>query len=228
MKASLSRGLATTATQRLMLRGLGLFVLVLLAGLTLATAPAPAAANPEGAPYTGTVASLGQARRVQPPDHGAHELTQLELRRAQAIMAFSAQYAIPADLAALIYDTALREGLDPDLGFRLVKIESNFKPGARSSAGAIGLAQVMLPTAVYYDRSLTAERLAAPEVNLQIGFRYLRYLLERYEWDLRLALLAYNRGPTRVGELLARGLDPRNGYATSVTAGYRPTGPSLQ
>ena len=39
----------------------------------------------------------------------------------------SAKYQIPADLAAAIYDIALSEGIDPALGFQLVKIESNFK-----------------------------------------------------------------------------------------------------
>jgi soluble lytic murein transglycosylase-like protein len=130
-------------------------------------------------------------------------------------------------MATLIHDIALREGIDPDLAYRLVKIESAFNPRAVSSAGAIGLAQVMPATARFYDRSITTARLMDPETNLRIGFRYLRYLLDRFDWDLRLALLAYNRGPGRVGQLLARGEDPGNGYATSITRGYQPAGPAL-
>lgn len=227
MTAHAERGLSVSTTQRLMLRGLGLFVLVGAVGMAFASAPAPAVVTPDLVPYTGTVGSLRGINRP-PADQGARELTQLEMQRAQAIQSYATQYTISEVLAALIYDTGLREGIDPDLGFRLVRIESNFHPAARSSAGAIGLTQVMLATATYYDRAITADRLADPETNLRIGFRYLRYLLERYDWDLRTALLAYNRGPARVGALLARGLDPRNGYATSVTAGYRPpTGPIL-
>lgn len=221
------RRLNVSATQRLMLRGLGLFVIMVAMGLAIASAPSPAVANPESrTPYTGTVSDLRDVGHSLPSGHGALELTQLELERAQAIMAYSSQYAIPANLAGTIYDIAQREGIDPDLAFRLVKIESNFRPAVRSSAGAIGLAQVMPATAVYYDRSITAERLTDPETNLTIGFRYLRALLDRYDGDLRLALLAYNRGPTRVGDLLARGLDPRNGYASNVTSGYK-SGPIL-
>ncbi|MEX0690525.1 MAG: transglycosylase SLT domain-containing protein [Gemmatimonadales bacterium] len=216
--------LSLSATQRLMLKGIGLFVLAGVGGLALANPPL--VANSDGPRYTGTVDAMRAPSVPAPVEPGVRDLTQLEFQRAAAIAAYAAQYALTPELAALIYDTAHREGIDPELGFRVVKIESNFRPNARSSAGAIGLAQVMLPTAVFYDRTITAERLTDPETNLWIGFRYLRYLLERYEWDLRLALLAYNRGPARVGDLLARGIEPGNGYARAVTSGYRPVGPT--
>jgi hypothetical protein len=43
--------------------------------------------------------------------------------------------------------------------------------------------------------------------------------MDRYG-DLQLALLAYNRGPKRVADLMSEGMDPRNGYASSVMDGY--------
>ena len=55
-----------------------------------------------------------------------------------------------------------------------------------------------------------------PEINLHLGFRYFNYLLDEYNGDTRLALLAYNRGPGRVGGLLRSGIDPANGYAKAV------------
>ncbi len=99
-------------------------------------------------------------------------------------------------------------------------MESAFTVKARSSAGALGLAQVQLPTARFYRPAITAEELFDPGTNLTIGFRYLHDLLQIYG-DVKLALLAYNRGPTRLKQLMDRGQDPRNGYATSVMQGYQ-------
>ena len=66
---------------------------------------------------------------------GETALVKLQLERANAIMENSTRYQIPADLAAAIYDIALSEGIDPALGFQLVKIESSFKATARSNDG---------------------------------------------------------------------------------------------
>jgi soluble lytic murein transglycosylase-like protein len=78
-------------------------------------------------------------------------------------------------------------------------------------------------TARFFDPDLANEDLFDAEINLRIGFRYLRGLMDRYEGDLSLALLAYNRGPTRLQTLIDGGLDPRNGYASSVLEGYSPS-----
>ena len=109
----------------------------------------------------------------------------------------SSKYQIPADLAASIYDIALSEGIDPALGFQLVKIESNFKEDARSSMGALGYTQVQMTTARFYEPELTEKELFERETNLRIGFRFLNDLLEQFDHDTHLALLAYNRGPTQ-------------------------------
>ena len=134
---------------------------------------------------------------------------------------YSGQYGIPANLAAAIYDIALSEGIDPDLGFRLVRVESRFKLRAKSSAGALGLTQVLPSTARLYEPGLTTEQLYDRDTNLRLGFRYLRDLLERYDGNLETALLAYNRGPGKVEGLLNTGRDARNGYSTAVMRGYR-------
>jgi len=54
--------------------------------------------------------------------NGERDLLKIQLDRANAILAQSAKYQIPSDLAASIYDIALSEGIDPALGFQLVKI----------------------------------------------------------------------------------------------------------
>lgn len=150
-------------------------------------------------------------------------VARLQLERANAVLGYSEQYQIPADLAAAIYDVALSEGLDPSLGFRLVKVESSFKRGARSNKSAIGYTQIQVPTARYYERGITEEQLYDRETNLRLGFRFLNDLLRNYDGDMSLALLAYNRGPARVSQILSEGGDPANGYAKSVLKGYHRT-----
>jgi hypothetical protein len=153
---------------------------------------------------------------------GETAVVRLQLDRANAVMEYSTKYQIPADLAGAIYDVSLSEGIDPSLGFQLVKIESDFKRTARSPAGALGYTQLQLATARFYDRSMTEERLLDRDVNLRIGFRFLKDLMGQFGNDMHLALLAYNRGPGKVAEILADGGDPKNGYSDAVLKGYRP------
>jgi soluble lytic murein transglycosylase-like protein len=152
---------------------------------------------------------------------GEAALARVQLERANAIIEYSGQYQIPADLAAAIYDIALSEGLDPALGYRLVKVESDFKRTARSTMAAMGYTQLQLATARFYDPTMTEERLMDRETNLRIGFRFLQDLLRQFDGDMNLALLAYNRGPSRVAEILAQGGDPKNGYDDAVLKGYQ-------
>jgi soluble lytic murein transglycosylase-like protein len=150
---------------------------------------------------------------------GEAALLRIQLERAEAVHGYSTQYQIPADLAASIYDIALSEGIEPALAFRLVKVESNFKQTARSNMAAIGYTQLRLATARYYQPGITEAELANRDVNLRIGFRFLKDLLERFDNNLNHALLAYNRGPTIVAGILAQGGDPANGYTTKVLRG---------
>lgn len=145
-------------------------------------------------------------------------LHSFQAERLQAIVAKSADYRIPADLSRDIYDTAREVGLDPEIAFRMVEIESSFRKRAVSRVGAVGYTQIMPSTARWLNSNVTREELFDTRTNLRLGFRYLRVLLDRYDDDVRLALLAYNRGPTRVGSDLAMGRDPSNGYARSIMA----------
>ena len=160
--------------------------------------------------------------RVEATEQALHsqktdlELARLELARLESVTRNSARYRIPADLAADIYDIALSEGIDPALAYRLIRVESGFVQRAVSPVGAVGLTQLMPPTAFEMDRSLSYQDLFDRKTNLRLGFRYLRYMLERYNGDLRLALLAYNRGPGTVDAVRRAGGDPANGYARAV------------
>jgi soluble lytic murein transglycosylase-like protein len=211
-----------TKTQRLMLQG-GLVLAGALVVSSLGGWARWASADDQPTPVTGAalLSELRALRQELDAKQGELEVARLQLDRANAVIGYSTEYRITADLAAAIYDVALSEQLNPGLAFPLVKIESNFTLRATSKAGALGLTQVLPSTARLYEPGLTDEQLYDRETNLRLGFRYLRDLLERYDGNLERALLAYNRGPARVEELLGAGKDPRNGYSASVLKGYR-------
>lgn len=94
--------------------------------------------------------------------------------------------------APAIAEAARRHGIDERLLAALVWTESGFDPEARSSAGAIGLGQLMPGTAA----DLGVDPTDATQ-NLDGAARYLRDQLDRFG-DVRLALAAYNAGPARV------------------------------
>jgi soluble lytic murein transglycosylase-like protein len=125
-------------------------------------------------------------------------------------------YNVPAQLARQIGLVAMEFDIEPTVAFGLVRAESSFRNQATSSVGAIGLAQLMPRTAAWIEPGVTRAQLRDPETNLRVGFKYLRYLMDKYEGDERLALIAYNRGPGTVDRALRRGQNPDNGYADFV------------
>jgi Transglycosylase SLT domain len=164
---------------------------------------------------SGTVAQWGSRLGVVAPE-GAMELQQVEIDRLKRIHENSARFGIPADLAERIEDIALAEGIEPHVAFGLVRAESEFNRRAVSRVGAVGLTQLMPSTARYFKNGVNREDLFDRDTNLRIGFRYLRTLVVKYNGNLELALLAYNRGPDRVDQLIRSGRDPNNGYVAAV------------
>ena len=92
--------------------------------------------------------------------------------------------------------------LDPDLVNSVIHAESGFNAHAVSPKGARGLMQLMPGTA----SQLGVNDSFDPQANVTGGSRYLRELLERYDFDLVKALVAYNAGPERVEQY--RGVPP--------------------
>jgi transglycosylase-like protein with SLT domain len=165
---------------------------------------------------------LGSLNEQLVAARGEAVVVKLQLERANAVLDNSTRYQIPADLSAAIYDIALSEGIDPSLGFQLVKIESQFNRKAKSPMKAFGYTQLQLATAKFYQPGIKEKDLYDRDTNLRLGFRFLNELLARFNYDVHLALLAYNRGPARVDEILAQGGNPANGYSDAVLKGYRP------
>jgi soluble lytic murein transglycosylase-like protein len=119
--------------------------------------------------------------------------------------------------APAIEAAAASVGMDPRLLASVVWTESSFTPDAVSSAGAIGLAQLMPGTA-----QLLGVDPWNPQQNLEGGARYLAHVLERFG-SVDSALAAYNAGPGRVEEA---GGPPSytHGYISRVLEHYRELG----
>lgn len=98
------------------------------------------------------------------------------------------------DLNQVVKDASGRYRLDPDLVNSVIKAESEFNAHAISRKGAQGLMQLMPQTA----SQLGVPNAFDPEANVEGGTKYLRELLEKYNFDLIKALAAYNAGPQRV------------------------------
>ncbi len=96
----------------------------------------------------------------------------------------------------LILESAARNDVDGFLIAAVVEAESSFNPSAVSPAGAVGLMQVLPSTADFV--RIGAKDPLEPKTNLEVGTRYLGWLLELYDGDLELALAAYNAGPGNV------------------------------
>jgi hypothetical protein len=114
----------------------------------------------------------------------------------------AAQHTSPAQLNDVISEVSGRHHLDPDLVSSVIRAESGFNPHAVSHKGAQGLMQLMPQTA----SQLGVADAFDPNANVEGGSRYLRELLERYNFDLIKALAAYNAGPQRVEQY--RGVPP--------------------
>ncbi len=96
-----------------------------------------------------------------------------------------------AELRALIDRLAQSYAVDSDLVHAIVRAESAYDPAAISSAGAIGLMQVMPATAADYGIT-SKDALFDPQTNVRVGIRHLKRLLARY--PLGQAVMAYNAG----------------------------------
>ncbi len=120
-----------------------------------------------------------------------------------AVAAYSPATATPAGVssagvgsayAPLVEQAAARYGLNPAILHGLIQQESGFDPSARSSAGALGLTQLMPSTAA----SLGVTEPLDPAQSIEGGARYLSQLLQQFDGNTADALAAYNAGPGAV------------------------------
>ncbi|HSB10795.1 MAG TPA: lytic transglycosylase domain-containing protein [Blastocatellia bacterium] len=157
---------------------------------------------------------LAQDRPLTPPARPPIPLTNEDQERARAeelrkrkeaeaaALKPAAQIKVPIALAghhissgnptidALVQEAAGQSGLDPCLILSVMRAESGFNRSAVSVKGASGLMQLMPATASRFG----VNNIFDPRENVLGGTRYLRWLLDRFSGDVRLALAGYNAG----------------------------------
>lgn len=124
----------------------------------------------------------------------------------------------PGKFAGAIAEAAKRNEIDPALLSAVIGQESGFQPRAVSSAGAMGLMQLMPETA----RGLGVRDPFDPAQNVEGGAKYLRGLIDRYHGRLDYALAAYNAGPGAVDRY--GGVPPypeTQAYVKNILGSYR-------
>jgi soluble lytic murein transglycosylase len=114
---------------------------------------------------------------------------------------------LPLHYASVIRQQSAAKRLDPALVAAVIYAETKFDPRT-SSAGAVGLMQILPATATFLAHrsgatTFTTADLSQPEVNIAYGSYYLRYLLDEYHGSRVLALAAYNGGEANVDRWVA-------------------------
>jgi len=204
------------------MRRLGLSALlgaaVLLAGLRLEhvrTPVVPPAARPAGSVL---LSAPAPSRPADTPRLTVHQL-RAYLRR---------NHIAPgnldiASLAARVEAAASANRLEPALLLAVIRVESTFQANAVSERGALGLMQIQPVTGAELAAELGRRweggyTLFDPDLNIDLGARYLRKLIDRFDGDQTAALQAYCLGPTRLESLMGEGVQASLAYADRVRA----------
>jgi soluble lytic murein transglycosylase-like protein len=144
--------------------------------------------------FTNVSGGTKKHKRVAVETQSPREETAPAPKARPAAPAPAATASIPSAYVEIINNACDRHGVDPALIHALVKVESDFNPYALSRKGAMGLMQIMPQTAV----DMNIKNSFNPIENIDGGVKYLRYLIDRYDGNLSLALAAYNSGETSV------------------------------
>ena len=167
----------------------------LYASVLMATALSTTPAEARSKIYT-YVDADGIKHYTDVPDNNRYKLLVLSPRDMtqsgqyydQSLMARATQYD------SIIEKAALSAAVEPNLLRAVIVVESGFNSRAVSKRGAVGLMQLMPATAIRFGVSNPYD----PKQNVHAGARYLKFLIDRFGQDVRLALAAYNAGEEAV------------------------------
>ncbi len=114
----------------------------------------------------------------------------------------------PTDYEEIISRYSEEYNIPKDVIYAVIKVESDFDPEAESSAGAMGLMQ-MIPSTFewltgeeHLNERLPVQRLFEPEVSIRYGTYYLAYLYRSFDYDWHIVFAAYNGGEGNVRKWL--------------------------
>ena len=124
----------------------------------------------------------------------------------------------PRTYNEIVEKYAKEYNIQEDFILAVIKAESNFDNKIKSHKGAIGLMQIMEDTAIeiaskeglQIDESNVKEKLLNPDININIGTKYLQELIEKYD-NIELALTAYNAGTGNVNKWIEDGIIKKDG-----------------
>ena len=121
----------------------------------------------------------------------------------------------PLKYSEYVEKYAKEYNIDKYMVYAIIKAESNFNENAKSSSDAIGLMQIMeitaIETARKMDLEVTEEDLFKPDLNINIGLKYFTYLLNQYNNNYQLAIIAYNAGIGNVDNWIKNGIIKEDG-----------------
>ena len=121
----------------------------------------------------------------------------------------------PLKYSEYVEKYAKEYNIDKYMVYAIIKSESNFEENAKSASNAIGLMQIMETTAIETANKMglevTEKDLFEPELNINIGLKYFTYLLNQYNNNYPLAIIAYNAGIGNVDNWIKNGIIKEDG-----------------
>ncbi len=113
--------------------------------------------------------------------------------------------SFPRGYKDIVASYARKYGVDELLVYSVIREESRFQKDVVSPADAVGLMQLIPPTARTVANQIgisgfTTEMLTIPRINIEMGIYYLKQVLDQFDGDVELALASYNAGPQRAAD----------------------------